>query len=122
MRISLFLVLALAVAIPVSDARAEDVILNGCKVSATAPSVGDTSSDTDCKWGAAQLLKMQCDGAVYYSRDGSTPTADYPKVAVGDPYPIWTVANASGTVQPIKFLPVTGTVTCNFFIDRGARR
>ena len=107
--------LALAPATHAQTSTGEDVLTGKCKVTATAPTPADTSGDADCVWDSNTLLKVQCTGAIYFARDGSTPDADYPLIAVGDPYPFKTMGPSTVTAGRPKFLPVTGTVTCNYF-------
>lgn len=95
----------------------ETALGSGCSVTSTSPTAGSTASDsTDCKWNGGTPLKIQCDGAVYYTKNGNTPTSASPKVAVGDPYPIGKSEGASAD-RPVRVLAVTGTVTCNVYRD-----
>ncbi len=102
----------------VAMAEGEDPIRSGCAILVTDAGVASSSVDSDCKWQGGTVLSMQCDVAVYYTRNGTTPTSSSPKLAVGDPYRI----RASGTDVQLQVLPVAGaSATCNVYQDLTAR-
>jgi hypothetical protein len=94
----------------------ERIIGSGCQVSVLDGGIGSSASDTtNCVWNDGQWLSMQCDGGVYYSKDGTSPAAaTHPTLTPGDPYPI--AAQRDSTVNPVKVKPTVGaTVTCKIF-------
>lgn len=98
----------------------ERIIGSGCRISTTdggiASSAADAGGDgTNCVWKDGQWLTLQCDGGVFYSKDGTTPSAaTSPYVATGDPYPI--ASQRSSAVNPVQVLPAAGgAVSCNIF-------
>lgn len=119
MRKLLFILpLAALLLAPFSAEAGETRIGNGCEISASSPSTGSSASDADCVWNTGDTLALQCDVAVYYSSDDSTPTTGHPKVAVGDPYKIYVPAFTGPQKKskiPIKILPVSGTALCRVF-------
>lgn len=90
----------------------EERIGAGCTITATSPTVGSSADDADCSWASGAALAIQCDVAVYVTKDGNDPTSASPRVAVGDPYPL--DATDSSTGRPVKTLTVAATTahTC----------
>ena len=109
------LIFAALFALPVVSYAGESPLGTGCSIASTSPTAASSASDSDCKWKGNQFLTMQCDAAVYYSKDGSTPTSSFPKIAVGDPYPIGCTLGDENV--PIKVLAVSGTATCLVYRD-----
>jgi hypothetical protein len=107
--LALFAVVGLAMA-------GERPIGSGCTITATNPATGSSASDADCVWNEGAQLVLQCDVAVYYSKNGAAPTTSYPKVAVGDPYPLGR-AGAKSVDKPVQILPVAGAATCQVLYE-----
>lgn len=111
-RVFLLALLVGALASPAVEAG-EDAIGAGCSITATAPATGSSASDADCVWKGGVWLAIQCDVAVRYTKDGSTPTAASPLVATGDPYRVRTSGDSAS--KPLRILPVTGSATCYIY-------
>lgn len=109
--------LALGVALGVATAG-ERQMGAGCQLVVVGGAVTSSASDADCVWGDGDKLTFQCDGGVFYTKDGTTPTAASPAVTTfGDPYPF--TALRSSVTNPLKIVPYGGgsTTTCNVFIS-----